>query len=56
LFLQPWDTAAGRIILEEAGGRVTDMKNGPFSIYKKEILASNGRIHGEMLSVLAQEQ
>jgi myo-inositol-1(or 4)-monophosphatase len=54
LFLQPWDTAAGRIILEEAGGRVTDFKDGPFSIYNKEILATNGRIHEEMLAILAQ--
>lgn len=52
LNLQPWDTAAGRVILEEAGGRVTDFSGVPFSIYTKEILASNGRLHGEMLAVL----
>ena len=50
--LQPWDTAAGRIILEEAGGRVTDFKGGPFSVYMKEILASNGFVHDEMMDVL----
>ena len=50
--LQPWDTAAGRVIAEEAGARFTDFSGGDFSIYKKEILASNGRIHDEMLSVL----
>jgi len=54
LMLQPWDTAAGRVILEEAGGRVTDFKGGPFSIYMKEILASNARIHDEMIEVLAR--
>lgn len=53
LYLQPWDTAAGRIILEEAGGKITDFKGTPFSIYMKEILASNGRIHDEMMAVLA---
>ena len=53
LNLQPWDTAAGRIILEEAGGRITDFSGGPFSIYMKEILASNGPLHDEMISVLA---
>jgi myo-inositol-1(or 4)-monophosphatase len=53
LYLQPWDTAAGRLILEEAGGRVTDFKGGPFSIYMKEILASNGLLHDEMRAVLA---
>jgi myo-inositol-1(or 4)-monophosphatase len=52
LNLQPWDTAAGRIILEEAGGRTTDFKGGPFSVYMKEILASNGRLHEQMLQVL----
>jgi myo-inositol-1(or 4)-monophosphatase len=52
--LHPWDTAAGAIILEEAGGRVTDFAGGPFSIYGKQIVASNDRIHGEMLRVLSQ--
>ena len=54
LFLQAWDTAAGRIILEEAGGMVTDFKGGPFSVYMKEILASNGALHDEMLDVLGR--
>ena len=54
LYLQPWDTAAGRIILEEAGGKVTNFKGAPFSIYMKEILASNGRLHGEMMGVLRE--
>jgi myo-inositol-1(or 4)-monophosphatase len=54
LNLQAWDTAAGRVILEEAGGRVTDFKGGPFSIYTKQILATNGKIHDEMLGVLAR--
>ena len=52
LYLQPWDTAAGRIILEEAGGRVTDFNGQRFNIYEKEILASNGHIHQEMLAIL----
>jgi myo-inositol-1(or 4)-monophosphatase len=50
--LHPWDTAAGVVIVEEAGGRVTDFSGGPFSIYGKEIVASNGRIHEEMVAVL----
>ena len=50
--LHPWDTAAGLVILEEAGGRVTDFAGQPFSVYGKQILASNGRIHGEMAAVL----
>jgi myo-inositol-1(or 4)-monophosphatase len=46
--LNPWDTAAGLVIVEEAGGKVTDFKASPYSIYEKEILASNGLIHEQM--------
>jgi myo-inositol-1(or 4)-monophosphatase len=52
--LHPWDTAAGWVILEEAGGKVTDFGGGNFSIYGKQILASNGLIHEEMLGVLGK--
>ncbi len=54
LDLNPWDTAAGVIILEEAGGRISDFDGKPFSVYGKQILASNGRIHEEMREVLRQ--
>lgn len=54
LKLQPWDTAAGGVIAEEAGALITDFAGGPFSIYMKEILASNGLIHDEMKAVLAK--
>jgi myo-inositol-1(or 4)-monophosphatase len=47
--LNPWDTAAGVLILEEAGGRVTDFSGGPFQIDSRQTLASNGRIHEELL-------
>lgn len=50
--LSPWDTAAGALILAEAGGRVTTFSGGAYSIYLREILASNGRIHAEMVDVL----
>ena len=50
--LLPWDTAAGLVIVEEAGGRVTDFSGQPFSIYGKQLLVSNGRIHQEMVEVL----
>src|SRR5262245_33695821 len=50
--LHPWHTAAGAVILEEAGGKVTDFSGNPFSIYGKQIVASNGAIHREMVSVL----
>jgi myo-inositol-1(or 4)-monophosphatase len=53
LSLNPWDTAAGGLIAREAGARITDFRGNPFSIYMKEILASNGGIHEEMQAVLA---
>jgi myo-inositol-1(or 4)-monophosphatase len=53
LNLFPWDVAAGFLILEEAGGMVSNFSGQPFDIYQKEILASNGKIHPEMVQVLA---
>jgi myo-inositol-1(or 4)-monophosphatase len=53
LKLEPWDTAAGALIVKEAGGKVTDFSGGSFDIFKKEVLASNRRIHREMLETLA---
>jgi myo-inositol-1(or 4)-monophosphatase len=52
LNLSPWDTAAGALIVTEAGGRVTNFIGGAFSNYKPEIVASNGLIHDRMLEVL----
>lgn len=51
--LFPWDMAAGALLVTEAGGRVTDFKGNPFDVYGKEVLASNGLIHGAMEEVLA---
>jgi myo-inositol-1(or 4)-monophosphatase len=50
--LSPWDTAAGALIVEEAGGRVTDFTGRPVDIYHPEVLASNGLVHQAMLDVL----
>ena len=50
--LHPWDTAAAVLIALEAGATVTDFANNPFTIDKKEILATNGKIHANMLSLL----
>jgi myo-inositol-1(or 4)-monophosphatase len=52
LNLSPWDTAAGTLIATEAGAMITDFGGKPFDIYQKQILATNGRIHGEMMEVL----
>jgi myo-inositol-1(or 4)-monophosphatase len=51
--LAPWDTAAGWIIAQEAGGMVSDFSQGAYSIDNKEILATNGLIHQEMTTLLA---
>ena len=51
--LKPWDVAAGALIIEEAGGWISDYDNGPMDIFTPPILASNGLIHEEMMRVLA---
>ncbi len=56
LKLKPWDQAAGALIVEEAGGRVTDFAGGAFHISGQECLASNGLVHEAMVQVLALEQ
>mgnify|MGYP003423210125 CR=1 FL=1 len=51
--LNAWDVAAGYLILLEAGGKVTNFEGGQYSVYDKQILASNGRtVHNEMIEVL----
>ncbi len=52
LKLNPWDTAAGSLMVAEAGGRMSDFRGEPFSIYGIELVASNGLIHHEMVEVL----
>jgi len=51
--LGPWDTAAGALIVEEAGGQVTDLRGGAFHYSQKGVVASNGRIQARMLSILS---
>jgi myo-inositol-1(or 4)-monophosphatase len=52
LFLRPWDTAAGVVIIREAGGMVTSFDGSEFDLYGPEILVSNGLIHQQMIEVL----
>src|SRR5512134_63154 len=52
LSLRPWDTAAGLLILVEAGGVATRLDGSPYDIHQPDILASNGRIHEQMLAVV----
>jgi myo-inositol-1(or 4)-monophosphatase len=49
--LNPWDTAAGILLVEEAGGCVTDFQGNHYRIDSAEILASNGNIHGELIAL-----
>lgn len=52
LKLKPWDVAAGALVVEEAGGRVTDFSGREFDIFGAECLASNGLVHQQMVNVL----
>jgi myo-inositol-1(or 4)-monophosphatase len=48
--LNPWDTAAGVLIAEEAGGKVSNFSGGPFQLDSRETLASNGLVHEALLT------
>lgn len=54
-WLKPWDTAAGVLLTEESGGRVTDFAGGTYSILMDEILASNGNIHQQFSKLLTYD-
>ena len=49
--LNPWDTAAGILLVEEAGGSITDFAGAPFQLNSREVLASNGLIHAELVDL-----
>jgi len=51
--LNPWDTAAGVLLVQEAGGRVTDFSGAPFQLNSNETLVSNSLIHDEMVSLFS---
>jgi myo-inositol-1(or 4)-monophosphatase len=51
--LKPWDTAAGWLLVEEAGGRVTTFQGHPFHPFADSVLASNARIHAALIDLLA---
>lgn len=53
--LQAWDSAAGYLLVEEAGGKVTDFKGNKFSAYQPHICATNGMIHDELLKWVNNE-
>jgi myo-inositol-1(or 4)-monophosphatase len=51
--LKPWDVAAGALMIEEAGGRVSKYDGAPLNIYTPPVLASNGLLHEQMMRVLS---
>ena len=54
--LNPWDMAAGILLVEEAGGKITRMNGENYSVYDKQMLASNGRLHSQLLKNIAAVQ
>ena len=50
--LNAWDIAAGALLINEAGGRITNFNNEPLDIYTRKVVASNGRVHEAMLRLL----
>ncbi|HEY9189387.1 MAG TPA: inositol monophosphatase family protein [Sulfurovum sp.] len=50
--LKPWDVAAGILIVQEAGGHVSNVQNTPFDFNDKSIVASNGKVHQQLLKYL----
>ncbi len=54
--LKPWDIAGGGLIVAEAGGRITTMDGEPFSSRGRDVLATNGLLHDDMLRVIAEFQ
>ena len=56
LDLEPWDLAAGALILKESGGNITLVDGSPFSLYQRSVLASNALLHDEILDELMFEE
>jgi myo-inositol-1(or 4)-monophosphatase len=51
--LKAWDVAAGMLLVREAGGRVSDMAGAPYGLGDPTVAASNGRVHGALIGILA---
>lgn len=54
--LETWDSAAGYLIVKEAGGKVTDFEGNEFSHYQKKLVATNGKIHAEILDIINERK
>jgi len=53
LYLRPWDTGAALVIVEEAGGRVTQVDGSPYSIFNDSLLTANPRLHPKLQRLLS---
>lgn len=53
--LSPWDIAAGYLIVQEAGGKITNFEGDPYDVFDKETLATNGLIHEDMLAKIRRQ-
>ena len=51
----PWDVSAGALLVTEAGGTLTDMAGGPFGTHDREIVASNGLLHADLIAVTSDQ-
>jgi myo-inositol-1(or 4)-monophosphatase len=54
--IQPWDIAAGALLVREAGGTVSGADGTPFDVFSGHVLASNALVHGAMLDVIQRER
>lgn len=54
--LHPWDMAAGVLLVEEAGGRVSRYNDEPLDIFGRQLIASNGKLHGAMVDAIRRVQ
>ena len=50
--LKPWDTSAGVLLITEAGGKITNLKNTKYDIFQSDIVATNGLVHSELVDIL----
>ena len=54
--LHAWDSAAGFLIVEEAGGKVTNLRGEKYNPFEPRIIATNGKIHDELQKIIAGEK
>jgi len=52
LSLSPWDAAAGVLLVEEAGGKVSTLEKGPYKLGDYSIVATNGHLHDPLIDLL----